>query len=61
MPEQELVVTLVRERETKNTIRYAEQEDPDGLPHVIGTLYIQKYAVRKLGDPNRIVVSIRKE
>ena len=49
---------FVRDKETKNTIRYQEVEK-DGWARV-GTLYIQKAAVtqEKLGD--RIVVEIRK-
>ena len=38
MNKQTLTFTL--ERETKNIIRY--QEDADGKPPAIGTLYIQK-------------------
>jgi hypothetical protein len=38
MEKQTLTFTL--ERETKNTIRY--QEDADGNPPAIGTLYVQK-------------------
>ena len=39
MDKQTLVFTL--ERETKNTIRYAE--DANGKPPAIGTLYVQKW------------------
>jgi hypothetical protein len=44
MEKQTLTFTL--ERETKNTIRYAE--DASGKPPAIGTLYVQKWL---LGDP----------
>ncbi len=53
MESQELTFTL--ERETKNTIRYAE--DVSGKPPAIGTLYVQKWL---LGDepPKNLVVTI---
>lgn len=56
-----LTVTLTRERETKNTVRYAEEENTEGLPPAIGTLYVQKYAARRLGSPERIRIVITKE
>ena len=34
-------ITFTMERETKNTIRY--QEDRNGKPPAIGTLYLQKW------------------
>jgi hypothetical protein len=43
MPRSTLTFRL--EKETKNTVRYAEQERPDGPP-IIGTLYVQKFAAR---------------
>jgi hypothetical protein len=43
MEKQTLIFTL--ERETKNTIRY--QEDADGKPPAIGTLYVQKWLLGK--------------
>lgn len=50
------------ERETKNTVRFAEDQDgqPEGHPgaDVVGTLYIQKLAWAALGKPERIVVEI---
>lgn len=53
----ELVATFVQERETKNTIRFIEEET-DGPP-IVGTLYVQKYALRQLGNPAKIVVTIK--
>ena len=38
-------LTFTVERETKNTIRYAE--DADGEPPAIGTLHVQKWLLRK--------------
>ena len=49
-------VTLRRAKETKNTVRY---EEPDSdQPMVIGTLYLQKWALHRLGDPETITVTI---
>ena len=48
-------ITFTLERETKNTIRY--QEDSNGNPPVIGTLYLQKWL---LGDspPKKLTVTV---
>lgn len=56
--EKEIVATFVRERETKNTVRFAEQENEEGPP-VIGTVYIQKYALKRLGSPEKLLLTIR--
>jgi hypothetical protein len=53
MEKQTLTFTL--ERETKNTIRYAE--DADGNPPAIGTLYVQKWLLEK-ERPERLTVTI---
>ncbi len=49
-------LTFAVERETKNTIRY--QEEAQGRPPVVGTLYIQRWA---LGEPapHKFTVTIR--
>jgi hypothetical protein len=49
-------VTLRRARETKNTVRYEEPESGEAL--VIGTLYIHKWAVERLDNPEAITVTI---
>lgn len=51
-----LKVTLRRARETKNTVRYEEPETDQ--PLVIGTLYVQKWAIQRLEDPEAITVTI---
>jgi hypothetical protein len=53
----EVKVVLEREKETKNTIRFIEPEGDE--PMVIGTLYVQKFALRRMGNPDRIEVTIR--
>ena len=48
-------LVFVTERETKNTVRF--QEEARGKPPVIGTLYVQRWA---LGEPlpQRLTVTI---
>ena len=48
-------LTFSLERETKNTIRYAEQTD--GNPPAVGTIYVQKWAI---GDdpPKTLTVTV---
>jgi hypothetical protein len=53
MDKQTLTFTL--ERETKNTIRYAE--DADGKPPAIGTLYVQKWLLGK-EPPKTLTITI---
>jgi len=45
------------EKETKNTIRYAEVAE--GQPPVIGTIYVQKWALE--GIPKRVKVTLEVE
>jgi len=53
MEQQTLTFTL--ERETKNTIRYAE--DASGKPPAIGTLYLQKWLLGE-NPPQKLVVTV---
>ena len=49
------------ERETKNTVRYAEEPEKISDPVVIGTLYMQKDALKALkpsGYPDILFVEI---
>ena len=50
-----ITVEFTKERETKNTVRFMESEVPD-QPPVIGTLYIQKWAI---GDAEILSVTIK--
>jgi hypothetical protein len=50
-------LTFTRERETKNTIRYAEDVAGEERP-IVGNLYVLKSTVAELGDPERIRVTI---
>ena len=51
-----LELTFERERETKNTVRYEERVTD--APPVVGTLYLQKYALNRLGNPDCLRVTI---
>jgi len=53
-----LKVSLRRAKETKNTMRYEEPESDQ--PLVIGTLYVQKWALHRLADPETITVTIER-
>ena len=50
------MATFIRARETKNTVRYEEPETDQ--PRVIGTLYLHKWAAKRLEDPETITVTI---
>ena len=42
-----MILNFEFEKETKNTIRFAEVDEGDGLK--VGTLYLQKSALKSLG------------
>ena len=47
-------LTFEREKETKNTVRFQEKPEA-GKPPVVGTLYVQKWAV---GETQALKVTI---
>lgn len=47
-------VKFVKEKETKNTIKFAEAPEP-GKPPIVGTLYLQKWFA---GDKNEVTITI---
>lgn len=54
-------IKLDVERETKNTIRYHEQETPQLVVPAVGTLYLSKGVIRQFfggKTPGSIVVTI---
>lgn len=51
-----LTLTFRRDRETKNTVRY--EEVVSDTPSVVGTLYLQKWAHNRLGEPETITVQV---
>lgn len=54
----ELVLAFEQEKPTKNTIRYQEVVESE---MVVGTLYVQKAACAKLGNPQKLSVVIKAE
>lgn len=56
MPEEKLTATFTTEKETKNTIRFAEEVSTDAP--LIGTIYVQKYALNRLSNPSKIRVTV---
>lgn len=55
--EAEITAQFVIERETKMTKRYQEEAD-DGVIQ-IGTIYVQRSALARIGNPDAIEVIIR--
>lgn len=55
MADKKLEAVFTFEKDTKNTKRFAES--PDGPP-IVGTIYVQKWAIKNLGDPDKIRVTI---
>ncbi len=53
-----VTITLKRQKDTKNTVRFEEVEREDAAL-VVGTLYVQKHAVHALGNPDTITLTIQ--
>lgn len=54
-------IKFIYERDTKNTVRYAEEPEKVTDPVVIGTMYVQKDALKILkpsGTPDILYVEI---
>ena len=54
-----VTVTFEAERVTKNTIRFAEEENDLGPAPVIGTLYVQKHALKELAINGKVPSKLR--
>ena len=52
-----VTLRFVKEKETKNTIRYQEQPE-EGQPPIIGTLYVVKFWAR---GADRLTVTLAKD
>jgi hypothetical protein len=55
-----LEITMIQERETKNTVRFSEQAVAD-QPERLGTLYVPKSTLAELKNPTTIVVTLAGE
>jgi hypothetical protein len=53
----QLALRFERERESKNTVRYQELAG-DG-EQVVGSLYVRKAELARLGDPRELMVIVR--
>jgi hypothetical protein len=53
-----LQIRFKKLRETKNTVRFEEENKGGGLPPVIGTLYLQKWCVK---DATEVTVTLEWE
>jgi hypothetical protein len=53
-----LTVSFSFDKETPGTLRFKEDEPPDGSRPAIGTLYITKKALMKMGNTKTILVTI---
>jgi hypothetical protein len=51
-----MILNFEFEKETKNTIRFAEVDEGDGLK--VGTLYLQKSALKSLGYQNGDIIQV---
>ena len=49
-------ITMTRSKETKGTFVYTEDDDSEGQPPRIGTLYLKKWAANALGE--KITVNV---
>jgi hypothetical protein len=52
-------VTFTKDRETKGTFRYAEDESPERPELFIGSLYVRKFALANLDMPEKITVAVK--
>lgn len=50
----QLVTTFTKERDTKNKVRFQEDEEP----FAIDKLYVSKKFLKELGDPENLKVTI---
>lgn len=47
-------------RETKNTYVFAEDTESGMQPEKVGTIYLKKFVHKKMGEPQRLEVIIKK-
>lgn len=53
----EVKVKFAKEKDTKNTVRFTEVL-AEGEPPAIGTLYVPKYTLSKIGNPDTLVITL---
>ena len=47
-------------RETKNTFVFSEDTEDGMQPERVGTIYLKKFVHKKMGEPKRIEVVVKK-
>jgi hypothetical protein len=57
MADKVYTVTFKVEKETKNTVRY--EEEIGDTPPIIGTLYVQKWVLKTLGNPATLTLTLQ--
>jgi hypothetical protein len=57
MAQKTKTVSFTKEKDTKNTVRFAEDQ-VQGEPPIVGTLYIQKWFV---GDATKLKLTVEVE
>ena len=50
-------ITMTRTKETKGTFVYTEDDNAEGQPPRIGTLYLKKWAATSLGETITVTVA----
>lgn len=53
----QVTIEFAREKETKNTVRYAEVVAEGEVTALVGVIYLQKPTAKELGNPDHIVVT----
>jgi len=53
-----IVVQFTKDKETKGTWRFSEDVEEGRERGVVGSIYVLKSDLERLGDPNSIVVTI---
>lgn len=53
-----MILMFEKEKETKNTVRFTEVLDEDHTTPVVGTLYVQKSAMKELNNASLLRVEI---
>jgi len=56
-----MTVTVTREKETARTVRFVEKAAARGEPEAVGTVYLQKWAWTRLGQPAQLQVTLHAE
>lgn len=51
-------IVFIAERDTKNTVRYAEHVPAGREPRTRSPLYIKKDTLKRLGNPDRLKITL---